>query len=180
MISPHHVFYYNLGVFCYLLSLGVFSSCFLPVCIIIIIISSIIKTKGRGWWERQTSNLEPDWSLELGRTGKLHILTNVTFVKKEDELFSTNWPISGPNFDIVVTFHTMQYCVGIFWDFHRSGWWKLPIQRMLGVWYLTKTIYSIDGRNVSAAYIEDFGSGVLQTGDLYVGSIQLLFPPFFL
>ena len=36
-------------------------------------------------------NLEPDWSLELGRTGKLHILTNVTFVKKEEEeLFPTN------------------------------------------------------------------------------------------
>ena len=31
---------------------------------------------------------------------------------------------------------------------------------------------------MSAAYIEDFGSGVLKTGDLYVGSIQLLFPPF--
>ena len=32
---------------------------------------------------------------------------------------------------------------------------------------------------MSAAYIEDCGSGVLKTGDLYVGSIQLLFPPFF-
>ena len=109
-----HILNYDLPTSCFLLqfrrfllSLGVFSSCFLPVCIIIIIISSIIKTKGRGWWERQTSNLEPDWSLELGRTSKLHIMTNVTFVKKEEELFPTNWPISGHNFDIFVTFHTI-------------------------------------------------------------------------